>query len=142
AAAADHPTQLDPGNLGLWLTHEKLLQAVGGSPPAHLHILEDDAVLAANAVNVLDTILARMDVQFAGWDLLLTDMFLQPRPDVFVPFLDKMKLFAKTGEYTIIELARIPFACTTSLVLNKASLGKYADLMRGQWELGRPIDIY
>lgn len=47
AVAHEYPTILDPGNLGLWLSHEKLLQA-NSAQDQHLHIIEDD-IFAKNA---------------------------------------------------------------------------------------------
>jgi GR25 family glycosyltransferase involved in LPS biosynthesis len=117
AAANDHPTKLDPGNLGLWLSHEQLLQSAPSDK--HIHILEDDAVLGKNAVEVLDGMLAHLDASVPTWDLLFTDTFVQPRTDVFVLFLQKMREFAKTRSYAVVDLANIPFACTSSMLINK-----------------------
>jgi hypothetical protein len=142
AAAAEHPTNLDSGNLGLWLTHEKLVSSAGASPGGHLHIIEDDAVLANNIVELLEGILANADNRFPTWDLLFTDVFLPPQTDLFLLYLQKLRLYHQSRTYTMIDLARINFACTTSMVINKASFAKYAGLIGGNWKLGKPIDIY
>src|SRR5262245_19235542 len=92
AAAAEHPTKLDPGNLGLWLSHERLLKSIPADQ--HVHILEDDAILGTNAVGILDELLGHLDKSLAGWDLLFTDIFVQPRTDIFVLFLQKMREYA------------------------------------------------
>jgi GR25 family glycosyltransferase involved in LPS biosynthesis len=142
AAADEHPTSLDPGNLGLWLSHEKILRELGDSPAQHLHIIEDDAQLARNFTGLLDGLLGHCDVRFPGWDVLFTDVFLEPRTDIFKAYCDKRKLYEESKTYTMIDLARVNFACTTSLVINKSSMGKYARLIAGQWKQGKPIDIF
>ncbi len=140
AVAADHPTKLDPGNLGLWLSHERLLKAAGTDK--HVHILEDDAILARQAVELLDGLLAHMDQNNIAWDLLFTDIFVHPRTDPFLTFLEKMRQFSETQSYGILDLVKIPFACTSSVLFNKASIGKYLGLMTGKWAVGMPIDLY
>jgi|EndMetStandDraft_3_1072993.scaffolds.fasta_scaffold378342_1 GR25 family glycosyltransferase involved in LPS biosynthesis len=140
AEAGEHPTSLDPGNLGLWLSHERLLKSVAADK--HIHILEDDAVLGSNPVGILDELLGYMDVSLAGWDLLFTDIFVQPRTDVFVLFLQKMREFAQKRTYGILDLARIPFACTSSVLINKASIQKYLGILSGNWSQGLPIDLF
>lgn len=140
AAAPEHPTKLDPGALGLWLTHERLLQAA--SRDSHVHILEDDALLARNAVAVLDGLLSKIDTMVSSWDLLFTDIFVQAQTEIFVKFWIKMREFAQTNSYAIVDLKQIPFACTTSMLINKSSIDKYLQLLAGNWRRGTPIDIY
>jgi GR25 family glycosyltransferase involved in LPS biosynthesis len=138
--AAEHPTKLDPGNLGLWLSHERLLADVGRDQ--HVHILEDDAFLARDAVKVIAATLAHIDEKIPTWDLLFTDTFVQAQTGVFHQFLMKMREFVTSGTFTVLNLASIPFACTTSMLINKASIDKYLDVMKGNWKVGRPIDIF
>lgn len=140
AAAKDHPTKLDPGNLGLWLSHERLLQSAPSDK--HIHILEDDAVLGQNAVAVLDGMLAHLETSLPTWDLMFTDTFVPPRTDVFVMFLQNMREYAQTGSFAVVDLANIPFACTTSMLINKSSIQKYLALLSGNWSQGRPIDLF
>src|SRR5262245_43004179 len=64
AVAAQHPTKLDPGNLGLWLSHEHVVEAAAKAADAHLHIIEYDAVLARNFAPLLDGLLASADRQY------------------------------------------------------------------------------
>jgi len=142
APAGQYETKLQPGNLGLWLSHEKLIQSLGAAPQADVHILEDDAVLAKNAVAQFDGLLARIDREGHQWDLLFTDVFLTPHTAWFRQFAEKLQLHAQTGTHTLVDLARIPFAGTSSLFVNKASLGKYAALLAGNWRRGLPIDLY
>jgi hypothetical protein len=53
-----------------------------------------------------------------------------------------MQHFAKTQAHTLFDLARLPFCCTSSMFINRASVDKYARLLTGQWRLGMPIDMY
>jgi GR25 family glycosyltransferase involved in LPS biosynthesis len=140
AEAPGHPTKLDPGNLGLWLSHERLLKAA--ATDKHVHILEDDAIMSRQAVELLDGLLAHMEQNNTAWDLLFTDIFVHPRTDPFLTFYEKMKQFSQTQSYGILDLVKIPFACTSSVLFNKASIGKYLGLMTGKWSVGIPIDLY
>ena len=142
AVAAQYATKLDPGNLGLWLTHEKVLQSLGSSTAAHLHIIEDDAQLPNNVVALLDRVLKQLEAQNATWDLIFTDAFVPPHTEFFQLFAEKVKLHAETKAHTLVDLARIPFFGTSSLIINKSSLAKYVSLLTGNWALGRPIDMY
>jgi GR25 family glycosyltransferase involved in LPS biosynthesis len=142
AVAAQHPTKLDPGNLGLWLSHEKLLQAVGLQPPAHLHLIEDDAVLPQNAATLFDRFLTQFTPQVPDWDLLFTDVFIAPQTETFTLLAAKMQHYALARAHSLVDLARLPFCCTSSMFINRSSVGKYARLLTGQWRLGMPIDMY
>src|SRR5262245_36893312 len=53
-------TKLDPGNLGLWLSQLKLLDASRASN-LHVHILEDDSIFATGALQTFDAILQQAD---------------------------------------------------------------------------------
>jgi len=140
AAAANHPTKLDPGNLGLWLSHERLLNAAPADK--HIHILEDDAILGRNAVAVLDDMLTYMDESPRSWDLLFTDVFLQPRTDLFVMFLNQVREFGQKRNYSLLDLAKIDFAGTASMLINKNSIQKYLGVVTSNWSVGAPIDIF
>lgn len=142
AVAAEHPTTLDPGNLGLWLSHEKVLETFAPAPSNHLHLIEDDALLPHGAVPLFDRVLTQLTAQIPDWDLLFTDVFLAPKTEFFLLLADKMKHYAETQAHTLLDLARLPFCCTTSFFINRASLGKYARLVAGHWKLGRPIDMH
>src|SRR5205814_1569023 len=82
--ASHYPTTpIGPGNLGLWLSHEKLFREASRAPDVHFHLLEDDALLAENFVDSLDNLLQEIDVRIPSWDLLFTDALLHMRPDEF-----------------------------------------------------------
>jgi GR25 family glycosyltransferase involved in LPS biosynthesis len=135
-------TKLDAGNLGLWLTHEKLLHTIGASATAHLHIIEDDVVFSRSAGAAIEGALRFMDSQYPNWDLLFTDVFVQPGTHYFDIFRQQVEKFPQTKCYEIMDLSRIPFACTSSMIVRKSSVPKYANLILGKWTEGLAIDIY
>jgi len=116
-------------------------EAVNGRE-AHVHILEDDAFLARDAVEVLDGLLPHLDETLPTWDLLFTDTFVQAQTGIFYPLLQKMREFTKSGTYGIVDLRTMPFACTTSMLINKRSIDKYLSVMTGNWKVGLPIDLF
>jgi hypothetical protein len=141
SVASQYFTPLDPGALGLWLTHEKLVHSQR-SPQAHLHIIEDDAIFARNAVSQFDVILQAADTWPAGWDILFTDVFVPPDWSEFQSFSTPLSVFATSRNYSVVDLVSIDFAATSSLFLNRACVDKYAALIAGQWSLGLPIDLH
>jgi hypothetical protein len=98
--------------------------------------------LASDTVTVLDELLPHMDQTIPTWDLLFTDTFVQAQTGIFFQFLGKMREFAKSGTFAVLSLAGIPFACTTSMLINKRSIDKYLTVMKGNWKVGLPIDIF
>jgi GR25 family glycosyltransferase involved in LPS biosynthesis len=141
-AAQQYPTKLDPGNLGLWLTHAKLLEA-NRETKVHLHVIEDDTIFAAGAVNHFDLILERADANYGNWDLIFTDVHLLTEEVTFFFVLARiMKTVAQTTNIALLNLDKLTFACTSSFFLNSKSVEKYAALIANQWTLGYPIDVF
>jgi GR25 family glycosyltransferase involved in LPS biosynthesis len=140
AVAAQYETKLDPGNLGCWLSHIGLLQA-NRCPAQHLHVIEDDTILAHDSVPIFDRLLPLAD-QRGKWDLIFTDIVVPSDLSVFRQFTEKLQLFAATGKITLTSLQRISFAGTSSFFVNRNSVEKLCGLMADQWNTGLPIDIY
>jgi GR25 family glycosyltransferase involved in LPS biosynthesis len=140
--AGQYPTRLDPGNLGLWLSHEKVLQTLGTTPAKHLHIIEDDAILPRNAVAMFDDLLTKLTQTIPDWELLFTDVFIAPKTEFFALFAEKMGHYSRTKSHVLIDLVKIPFSCTSSMFINRAAVGKYARLVVGNWAHGWPIDMH
>lgn len=142
AVAHEYPTQLDPGNLGLWLSHLNIL-AQHGASPKHLHVIEDDAVLARTAAHQFDAMLAQADANAPGWDLIFTDVHVSTGDlELFRLLSHAMRRYEQTGRHTLLDLEQIPFACTSSMFINQRSVAKYQELMSTGWQIGKPIDIY
>lgn len=142
AVAEQYQTTLDPGNLGIWLSHDKLLEASRESH-VHLHFIEDDTVLVKNAVSKFDALLAEADARFSGWDLVFTDIHVPTdNVPVFCKLSEIMVNFQQTRRIALIDLKDTAFACTSSFFLNRQSVDKYTRLMSNQWKFGSVLDLY
>lgn len=137
-----YPTELDPGNLGLWLTHLQMLETVGNSD-RHVHLIEDDTIFAKTAVPYFDLMLAHADAELSDWDLIFTDIHV-PAADVglFRQLAAAMKEFQQSGQYAVLSMETIPFSGTSSFFINHRSLGKYRDVIGDQWSQELPIDLF
>lgn len=137
-----YPTELDPGNLGLWLTHLQMLETVGNSD-RHVHLIEDDTIFAKTAVPYFDLMLAHADAELSDWDLIFTDIHV-PTSDMalFRQMAGAMQQWRETGGYALLDMETIPFSGTSSFFINGKSLGKYAELIGGQWSQALPIDLF
>jgi GR25 family glycosyltransferase involved in LPS biosynthesis len=138
---AEYVTKLDRGNLGLWLTHERLLSA-NKSSEAHLHILEDDVLLPKNAEGCFAKLLAGVDKGAGDWDVIFTDVLLNPDFATFQLIASWRESYLQEGELRCLSLRGISFACTPSIFINRNSIDKYYRLLAGRWTEGMPIDIY
>ena len=141
AVAHEHTTRLSPGNLGCWLSHVNLLRA-NFSSNMHLHVIEDDTVFAKGSPSLFESFLKVADEQLKGWDLIFTDIWIPTDSAIFYDFFGKMRLFQEKGHYSFVNLARIPFAATSSYFVNKSSIAKLANLLSGKWTSGLPVDLY
>src|SRR5438093_4413984 len=83
AAAATHPTRLSHGELGVWLSHERIVSehqnaaasaSAADAADAHLHIVEDDVLFPDAAATLFDHLLRRADAELDQWDILYTDI--------------------------------------------------------------------
>ena len=138
---AEYVTKLDRGNLGLWLTHERLLWA-NRSSEAHLHILEDDALLPKDAEVCFAKVLAALEKATPDWDLVFTDVFLNLDFASFELLAKCKESYLQQGELRCYSLKHFAFACTSSLFVNRTSIEKYLRVIEGRWTEGTPIDIF
>ncbi len=138
---AEFATKLDRGNLGLWLTHERLLETCKNSN-VHIHILEDDALLPKDAVGRFEMMLQDADKNFPDWDVIFTEVFIQMDVTLFYVLAKAKELYRQNGQIQLSSLKPAPFAGTSSLFINRKSIGKYAKLISGQWKVGLPIDLF
>jgi GR25 family glycosyltransferase involved in LPS biosynthesis len=140
AVADQYATTLDPGALGLWLTHEKLLAENAGAD-AHLHILEDDAILTKNAAVALPALLKHADAKVPDWDLIFTNVLLPLNYGLFTAIQKQWEAFKKTGDILLLNLKDLYLAHCTSVFINKQSIQKYRRLIEGKWSQGIAIDM-
>ena len=109
----------------------------------HLHIIEDDTILAHDARQMFDKMLENADAHPDGWDLIFTDILVPIDRVDFVHLLAKhIAAFRQSGSRAILDLAGIPFSCTSSFFVNRQSIDKYAGLIADQWTWGKPIDLF
>jgi len=141
SVAAGHATELDPGNLGLWLSHERLTFA-NRSSPLHLHILEDDALLPKDAAASFSDLLAQADAEHPDWDILFTEIYVELNINLFQMILKLKEEQRRGGGVKLYSARGYPFACTSSLFINAKSIDKYFRLIEGKWVKATPIDLY
>ncbi len=139
AEATNFPTKLDPGALGLWLTHEKIVEKFGDGTE-HLHILEDDVVVASDAKSLFPMALQTADQHFGDWDLLFTETFVPF--ELFETYRPLMQKFYAKRQFSCLDLTSCYASGMTSFFLNRKSIEKYAKLIKDKWSIGIPIDIY
>jgi GR25 family glycosyltransferase involved in LPS biosynthesis len=141
ALGPEYQTKLDRGNLGLWLTQERLLGTCERSK-GHLHILEDDALLPKDAATSFEAMLRDADTNYPDWDIILTEISLQIDVTLFQILAKNKQIYRETGQVGLFTLKPAPFAGTSSLFINQRSIDKYLKLIAGKWTEGIPIDIY
>ena len=142
AVAHQFQTKLDPGNVGCWLSHLKILEANSASE-THLHIIEDDTVFAQNAVSEFDGILEFADANFSDWDLIFTDIYLIPADVQACRHLSKvLQKCQQTKTVMLLDLDRVAFAGTSSIFVNRRAIDKYARLLSSPGAMEIPIDLY
>jgi GR25 family glycosyltransferase involved in LPS biosynthesis len=142
ALGSEYVTPLSPGNQGLWLTHERLMRA-NLSSDVHLHVIEDDALLPADAKHCLNDMLDRADGHLKSWDLIFTDIFLQLEVSCFQLLSQAKDQYRHDRTLNFFPMKYLlGFAGTSSIFFNKKSIGKYLNLLSGNWTKGLPIDFY
>ena len=95
ALVGTYDTKLLGGELDLWLSHEKLAQAYNNSHN-HLHIIEDDVLFASNAASVFEATLQYADANISDWDLIFTNIFFPPTPELFCFFYPHMLAYMQS----------------------------------------------
>jgi hypothetical protein len=132
-------TSLPPGHLGCWLSHQAVW-ARGKAANRHVHVLEDDAVLAPFLVTALKGI----ELDEDSWDLLFTDVYFHPppTPEQFVRLRQWRRAFADSRKITLADLRYLPFTGTTSYLVNRRSIDKLMALVDGQWKQNKTLDVH
>ena len=137
---AYHATKLKAGALGCWLSHENIIKS-HRSGARHIHVIEDDIILAADTDKIFDGLLRDAD-QKLEWDIIFTETIVPPDLSIFTVFRKRMDMFREGKGISLISLAKYPFAGTSSYFLNRESIGRLGDLIEGQWTLGIPLDLF
>lgn len=139
AARTDRPAGLNAGQHGCWLSH---LLAIEGSlgRSAHLHVMEDDALLGA-ALPILPDVVGSLDSGSRGeWDVLYLDATLIEPMDMCHVF-GWAKTARRDGTVRVRALPReFTVYGTHSYVVNAARKAAVLDFLKRHLKSGRPID--
>jgi hypothetical protein len=136
-----YQSKLKPGELGLWLTHERILQD-NPKDQLHLHIIEDDAVLPDDAAQSLRPVVATADAGLPDWDLLFTEVLLPFDSPIFDEIVKAKQKYDLSKQLSFYPLKRFPFSCMSSIFVKAASVAKLRAAIEGRWHDGPPIDNY
>ena len=136
---SDRPAGLNPGQHGCWLSHllaiERSLQR-----SAHLHVVEDDALLGA-ALPILPDVVNSLDSGSGGeWEILYLDATLIEPMDMCHVF-GWAKTARRDGTVRVRALPReFTVYGTHSYVVNSARKAAVLDFLKKHLASGRPID--
>ncbi len=138
-------SRLTVSELGCFTSHTRLLRRHRDGA-AHLHLIEDDIVLANRTAQFIDGIIA------AGLlddnDLLFTDMVVQSDLNFFRrarSWYDNDIRRDANGTATEVRFRCIAYtASMTSYLVNRQSIGRIGDLFERELTSGarRPIDLF
>jgi hypothetical protein len=132
---------LSPAAVGCWLSHLGLLSSRRGAG-RHVHIIEDDIVLAGDAARLLDQIVQIADARLGRWDMLFTDVYVPLDIPTHRLFLAQLTEFERTAAASFVDLAGIAFAGFTSYFVNWRSIDKVVALVTRGLKSGQPIDVH
>jgi GR25 family glycosyltransferase involved in LPS biosynthesis len=141
AVVSDYKTDLEPGALGCWLSHERVW-GLGRAAPGHLHCLEDDAEPANGLVARLSAVLTHADAHLPDWDIIFTDVHVPIDVPTFRLLFEKVRSFRQDGVFSLVDLRPISFAGTNSYIVNRRAVERLARLARGRWADGVPLDLF
>jgi len=134
---------------GCFASHAQLIKEAC-STPAHLHVLEDDALLSPEFAPVVSQLLNRGVLD--EFDLLYTDVFVSWDP-LQIASLERARrrntwVDRRTGQeslkgVTVFDLRRKGMACTSSYLVSRRSLQRVAELLDGALVAGpdQPVDL-
>ena len=136
---------LTAGELGCFTSHYELLQRhLDGA--SHLHIIEDDVILAKGTAQFVECVIS--SGMLDEFDLLFTDMVVPLNFDFYRGARGHYRndiQRTEDGSASIIQFSTVDFiACTASYLVNKRSIGRVCDVFRRELESGpnRPIDLF
>jgi hypothetical protein len=136
--------RLLPGQYGCFRSHHDLLAA---APPdgRHVHVLEDDAVLAPDIGRWLQSTIAAGPL--AAFDIAFTDISFGDD----LPLIRMLKqLFDRSigrdgaPTLSVLDLRTVAFSATTSYLVSPGSVGRVAAALKRGLDAGptRPVDLH
>jgi GR25 family glycosyltransferase involved in LPS biosynthesis len=136
---------LNDAQIGCFTSHYLLLrQHLDGA--GHLHVIEDDAVLASGTVRFVEQVIA--SGMLDELDILFTSTYL---PEDFHSFREARGLWksnverAEDGTASAVQFVSLPYyAATTSYLVNQGSVRLLHDMIGNELERGArvPIDLF
>ena len=135
---------LTANELGCFASHYEVLRQNLGSE-RHLHVLEDDAVLAGCAADVVTSVVS--GGMLDNHDLIFTDTIIPLDTEIYRDLRARFArdVVTESGQRTTkIRFGLIPYtACMASYVVNRESIGKLVDLLGAELSAGArlPIDL-
>jgi Glycosyltransferase family 25 (LPS biosynthesis protein) len=146
--ALTDPGSITRGEYGCFASHARLLtEAATGS--CHVHVLEDDVLLSPELPVVMDGLCRRGVLD--TYDLIFTDTFV-PLDLAHIRFYEQAYRRGETAagesapfqDVSLLDLRGICWACTSSYVAARRSIGRIAALLNDALLAGprKPIDLY
>lgn len=139
------PGAISRGEYGCFASHARLLREACGTP-AHLHVLEDDALLSPEFLPAVCGAIGQGVLD--EFDLLFTDVFVSWDP-LQIAWLERARrrhtsVDPRTGREffagaSILNLRRKSLACTSSYLVSQRSLGRVTELLESALAAG-PAD--
>jgi GR25 family glycosyltransferase involved in LPS biosynthesis len=128
---------LRPGEKACFFSHKNLIGAhLNNKNP--ILIMEDDAAFGKHTCKIVDGLLANNNLD---WDILYTD-FIAPDISTMADLIQWRHQLSPKNDVTILNLSEIPFAGSTSYILNSKSIRKIFDLLDAEDVLDIPYDLY
>jgi GR25 family glycosyltransferase involved in LPS biosynthesis len=139
-----------PAEIGCFHSHAEVVRQNLGSA-AHVHVLEDDALLCARTEEVLLTLIRAGAVD--AYDIVFADVYLALEIDQFraikTLYDDLVREHgpvdaADFAGFTIVDLKNLRFAALASYLVNRASLAKLHELYAAELARGvhLPVDLF
>jgi hypothetical protein len=127
---------LTAGEYGCFASHAQLVSEEATPGRAHLHVLEDDAVLSTETVPAIKMAISAGFLD--QYDLLFTDIFVPPFVSMIAAFdkarrentiVDFVTGKESVSRISVLDLRNTSWACTSSYLVAGRSLGKVAQLL-------------
>lgn len=133
--------KLVPGVVGCFHSHHRLLSAVPGDGRP-IHVLEDDAVVSKEFAPALQKAIS--GGRLAPFDLVFTDVFIPDDLHLIRLLKGMYDKYTADGTLQLLNLQQVPFACTSSYVVNPQSVERVRSLLEAELVRGPtlPVDLY
>ena len=143
------PGAISRREYGCFASHVRLLKEAAAIP-AHLHVLEDDALLSPEFLPVACGVIDEGVLD--EFDLLFTDVFVSWDPLQIASLERTRRKHTSLDPYsgresltgvTVFDLHRKRLACTSSYFVSQRSLGRLAELLERALAAGpaEPVDL-